>query len=146
MVLEGRVKINHEHAKLSSVVKENDKVFLDKRLIKPLKNKKFSVLVYHKPKGELVSKNDPLKRRVIYESLEKKYAHFAPVGRLDFASEGVLLLSDSKAVVSALMHANLEKEYLIKIQGFVTREMENAMQEGLKLENATKGAHQKNPH
>ncbi|MFA7934863.1 pseudouridine synthase [Helicobacter pylori] len=145
LVLEGRVKINHEHAKLANVVKENDKVFLDKRLIKPLKNKKFSVLVYHKPKGELVSKNDPLKRRVIYESLEKKYAHFVPVGRLDFASEGVLLLSDSKAVVSALMHANLEKEYLIKIQGFVTREMENAMQEGLKLENATKGAHQKTP-
>lgn len=93
----------------------------------------------------MVSKADPLKRRVIYESLEKKYAHFAPVGRLDFASEGVLLLSDSKAVVSALMHADLEKEYLIKIQGFVTREMENAMQEGLKLENATKGAHQKLP-
>lgn len=64
---------------------------------------------------------------------------------MDFASEGVLLLSDSKAVVSALMHANLEKEYLVKIQGFVTREIENAMQEGLKLENATKGAHQKTP-
>lgn len=39
LVLEGRVKINHEHAKLVSVVKENDKVFLDKRLIKPLKTK-----------------------------------------------------------------------------------------------------------
>ncbi|WP_043902555.1 pseudouridine synthase [Helicobacter cetorum] len=143
LVLEGRVKINHEHAKLTSIIKENDKVFLDKRLIKPLKNKKFSVLVYHKPKGELVSKADPLNRRVIYESLEKKYAHFVPVGRLDFASEGVLLLSDSKAVVSALMHTNLGREYLIKIQGAITKDIELAMQEGLKLENATKGAHSK---
>lgn len=73
------------------------------------------MLVYYKLKGELVSKVDFLKWRVIYESLEKKYVYFAFVGCLDFVSEGVLLLSDSKVVVSVLMYVNLEKEYFVKI-------------------------------
>lgn len=73
------------------------------------------MLVYYKLKGELVSKNDFLKWRVIYESLEKKYVYFVLVGCLDFVSEGVLFLSDSKVVVSVLMYVNLEKEYFVKI-------------------------------
>lgn len=73
------------------------------------------MLVYYKLKGELVSKNDFLKWCVIYESLEKKYVYFVLVGCLDFVSEGVLFLSDSKVVVSVLMYVNLEKEYFVKI-------------------------------
>lgn len=59
------------------------------------------------------------------------------VGRLDFASEGLLLLSDSPGkLVSALMHSDLERVYYVKINGLVTQAMEKAMQEGLSLEDA----------
>ena len=103
----------------------------------------YSVIVYHKPKGELVSKKDDRGRKTIYDSLPGKFGHFLSVGRLDFASEGLLLLSDSPTVVSALMHGHLERVYYVKINGMVTQAMEKAMQEGLRLDDARKGGHEK---
>lgn len=103
----------------------------------------YSVIVYHKPKGELVSKKDDRGRRTIYESLPSKFSHYLSVGRLDFASEGLLLLSDSPKVVSALMHGDLERVYYVKINGQITPAMEKSMQEGLRLDDARKGGHAK---
>jgi 23S rRNA pseudouridine2605 synthase len=102
---------------------------------------KYTVIVYNKPKGELVTKHDPRGRRTIYDTLDKKFKHFIPVGRLDFASEGVLLLTDASFVATALMNSDLERIYKIKIKGAITPQMEEAMLEGLELEDASKGAH-----
>ncbi len=44
---------------------------------------KYTVIVYNKPKGELVTKNDPRERKTIYDTLDKKFKHFIPIGRLD---------------------------------------------------------------
>ena len=104
---------------------------------------KYTVIVYNKPKGELVTKKDPQGRRTIYDTLEKKYRHYIPVGRLDFASEGLLLLTDASKVATALMESDLERIYKIKIKGAITPDMEDAMMNGLKLEDATAGAHEK---
>ena len=103
----------------------------------------YSVIVYHKPKGELVSKKDDRGRKTVYDSLPSKFGHYLSVGRLDFASEGLLLLCDSPTVVSALMHGDLERVYYVKINGAITLAMEKAMQEGLKLDDARKGGHAK---
>lgn len=102
---------------------------------------KYTVIVYNKPKGELVSKSDPRGRRTIYDSLEKQYRHYIPVGRLDYASEGLLLLTDASKVASKLMTSDLERIYKIKIKGHVTPEMEAAMINGLELTDATAGGH-----
>jgi 23S rRNA pseudouridine2605 synthase len=102
---------------------------------------KYTVIVYNKPKGELVTKSDPKGRRTIYDTLSKEYRHYIPVGRLDFASEGLLLLTDASKVASALMESDLERIYKIKIKGEVTPDMEDAMLKGLKLEDATAGGH-----
>ena len=102
---------------------------------------KYTVIVYNKPKGELVTKSDPRGRKTIYDSLEKKYKHFIPVGRLDFATEGVLLLTDASKVATALMNSGLERIYKVKIKGEVTPDMEDAMLKGLELEDASAGAH-----
>jgi 23S rRNA pseudouridine2605 synthase len=101
------------------------------------------VLVYHKQKGELVTKKDDRGRKTIYENLSKRYHHFIPIGRLDFASEGLLLLTDSSEVATILMNSALERVYYLKIKGSVTDEMIEAMKNGLIAENATKGAHPK---
>jgi 23S rRNA pseudouridine2605 synthase len=103
----------------------------------------YSVIVYHKQKGELVSKKDDRDRKTIYDTLPSQFGHYLSVGRLDFASEGLLLLSDSPTVVSALMHGDLERVYYVKINGMVTHAMEKAMQEGLSLDDARKGGHAK---
>jgi len=102
---------------------------------------KYTVIVYNKPKGELVTKNDPRGRRTIYDTLDKKYKHFIPVGRLDYATEGVLLLTDASKVATALMNSGLERIYKVKIKGNVTPEMEEAMIHGMELEDATAGGH-----
>ena len=118
-----------------------DKVFVKGRLIKPKKG--YTVIVYNKPRGELVSKKDDRGRRTIYDSLPKKFKSFIPIGRLDFASEGLLLLTDSPEVAQAMMESDLPRVYNVKIKGEITPHIEAAMQEGLELEDATKGAHEK---
>ena len=106
-------------------------------------HEQYTVIVFNKPKGELVTKKDPQGRRTIYDTLDKKYKHFIPVGRLDFATDGLLLLTDASRVANALMHSKMERVYKVKIKGEVTPAMELAMQEGLHLDDATAGAHEK---
>ena len=103
---------------------------------------KYTVIVYNKPKGELVTKSDPRGRRTIYDTLESKYKHFVPVGRLDYATEGVLLLTDASKIASLLMNSGLERIYKVKIKGSITKEMQDAMLNGLELADATAGGHE----
>lgn len=141
LISQNRVKIKHKIATLGDIVPQGEKVFIDGKLIKEKNQAHFSAIVYHKPKGELVSRVDSRSRRVIYDSLGEKFRHFVPVGRLDFASEGLLILSDSKRVVDMLSKSALEREYILKIDSAVSQKMLDAMQNGLSLKNAKKGAH-----
>jgi len=139
----GRVEVNGKViTDFSYKVKPDDKVKLNGRYIKPKSMHEMTVIVYHKPKGELVTKKDPKGRKTIYDTLPKKFAHFVPIGRLDFASEGLLLLTDSPRVADILMNSNLERVYNLKIRGSITHAMEKAMQEGMKIR-SKKGAHEK---
>jgi len=109
---------------------------------KVMPSDQFTVIVYNKPKGELVTKNDPRGRRIIYDSLDNKYKHFIPVGRLDYATEGLLLLTDASRVANLLMTSSLERVYKVKIKGAVTDAMEMAMKQGLDLDDASAGGHE----
>ena len=132
LIEEGRVKVNGKVVtNLATKVSSKDEVQIGKKNIKEDKNKIYTVIVYNKPKGEIVSKKDPQGRKTIYDSLEKKYKHFLSVGRLDYASEGLLLLSDNVEVVDALMHSDLERVYKIKVNGVISKSVEEAMQNGI---------------
>lgn len=143
LILEGRVNLGRTKIEDPATQVEPDAdLFIDgKRLAQKAEN--YTVIIYHKPKGELVTKRDPEGRRTIYHGLSSRFAHFVPVGRLDFASEGLLLLTDSPEVADALMNSDEERIYNIKIDGPVTTEMEAAMNEGLELEDARAGGHEK---
>jgi 23S rRNA pseudouridine2605 synthase len=101
----------------------------------------FTAIVYNKPKGELVSKSDPRGRKTIFDSLDNEFKKFVPVGRLDYASEGVLILTDSTKIATALMESKLERTYNIKIKGDITKQLEDAMLEGIELKHSKVGAH-----
>ncbi|MCD6259446.1 MAG: rRNA pseudouridine synthase [Helicobacteraceae bacterium] len=139
----GYVRVNGEiEENPATQIDENDvEVYISGKKVAP--RDKYTVIVYNKPKGELVTKSDPKGRRTIYDSLEKKYKHFIPVGRLDYATEGVLLLTDASKIATALMTSNLERIYKVKIKGEITPQMEEAMLNGLELKDATAGAHEK---
>lgn len=142
LIEEGKVRVNNKVVTdLATKVKSTDKVEIGKKLIKEEKNKLYTVIVYNKPKGEIVSKKDPQGRKTIYDGLEHKYRHFLSVGRLDYSSEGLLLLSDSVDIVNALMHSDLERVYKIKLNGVITPAVEQAMQSGITIEDATSGAY-----
>ena len=141
IIADGLVRVNNKVVTdLATKVKTTDKVEIGKKIVKEDKNRMYTVIVYNKPKGELVTKSDPQGRKTIYDGLEAKYKHFLSVGRLDYASEGLLLLSDSVDVVNALMHSNLERVYKVRVNDFITPSVEEAMQHGIASEDARKGA------
>ena len=140
LIFEGKVKVNGKVVTNPAYdVEVGDKVAVNGKPVK--KSTKYTCIVYNKPRGELVTKKDPKGRKTIYDSLPKKYKHFIPVGRLDFASEGLLILTDSPKVADALMNSDLPRVYKLRIKGDITREMEVAMQEGVEV--GSEGAHEK---
>lgn len=142
LIKQGLVKVGGKVVTdLSTKVSFEDKVSVKGKNL--FEKSGYTVIVYNKPKGELVSKKDDRGRKTIYDSLPKKFSHFLSVGRLDFSSEGLLLLCDSPEVVSALMHGDLERVYYVKIKGEITPSMEEAMKNGLVAEDARAGGHSK---
>ena len=144
LIEQGLVKVNRQIVKdFSYDVQSGDKVFVKGRLIKPKPKHHVTMIVFNKPKGSLVTKKDDRGRTTIYHLLPGKFRHFVPIGRLDFASEGLLLLTDNKHIATLLTNSNLPRVYNIKIDKMVTEDMIKAMKEGLKLEDATAGGHEK---
>ncbi len=138
----GEVTLNKKVLKdFAYEVNEDEHIYLKGKMIK--KNTELTVVVYNKPKGVLVTKKDDRGRTTIYHKLPGKYRHFIPVGRLDYASEGLLLLTDNTEAATALMESGLDRTYNIKIDKPITQEIITAMQEGLVLDDARAGAHEK---
>jgi len=142
LIEEGEVTLNKQVLKdFGYEVEEDDHIYVKGKAVK--ENKELTIIVYNKPKGVLVTKKDDRGRATIYHKLSGKYRHFVPVGRLDYASEGLLLLTDSPEVATALMESNLDRTYNLKIDKPITPEMITAMKEGLVLDDARAGAHEK---
>lgn len=141
VIQDGYVRINGEvqDNPATQVEEGKDIVYVSGKQVSP--RDKYTVIVYNKPKGELVTKTDPRGRKTIYDSLSKEYKHYIPIGRLDFASEGLLLLTDASKIATALMNSDLQRVYKIKIKGEVTSEMETAMLNGMTLDDASAGGH-----
>ncbi len=140
LIFEGKVKVNGRVVTNPAYdVVDGDKVLVNGKPVK--RSTKYTCIVYNKPKGELVSKRDDRGRKTIYDSLPKKYKHFIPVGRLDFSSEGLLILTNSPKVAHALMNSDLPRVYKLRIKGDITPEMEEAMMEGIEV--GAEGAHEK---
>jgi len=121
-------------------VKDEDIVAIKGRTIK--ERTELTMIVYNKPKGTLVTKKDDRGRATIYHKLPGKFRHFIPVGRLDYASEGILFMTDSPKVADVLMNSNLDRTYNIKIDRPLTAEIKEAMRDGLVLDDARAGGHE----
>jgi 23S rRNA pseudouridine2605 synthase len=143
LIEEGLVTVNRQPMKdFSYRVQPGDKVAVKGRLVEPRKRGEVTMVVYNKPRGVLVTKKDDRGRTTIYHKLPGKFRHFIPVGRLDYASEGLLLLTDNPEVADVLMRSRLPRSYNIKIDKPLSEEMLRAMREGLVLEDAREGGHE----
>lgn len=141
LIKNGKVSINGRVVSDFIELNGTEKVRINGRYIG--KKKDFSVIVYNKQKGELVTNKDDRGRRTIFDNLPRGFSKFVSIGRLDFASEGLLLLTDAPVIASALMQSDIERMYYLKVKGEVGSNVIEAMQNGLIAQDATKGAHPK---
>ena len=142
LIEEGEVTVNNlKMENFGYDVKEGDQVSI--RGLFVTEKTELTMVVFNKPKGTLVTRKDDRGRTTIYHKLPGKFRHFIPVGRLDFASEGILLLTDSPKVAEIMMQSGLDRTYNIKIDKPFSPEMEEAMREGLFLDDARAGGHEK---
>jgi len=139
LIVAGRVSVNGQPAHVGQRVLPTDQVRING---KPLHTRRQPgrpprVLLYHKPAGEIVSQDDPQGRPSVFEKLPKvSGGRWIAVGRLDFNTEGLLLLTTSGELANRLMHPRfeVEREYAVRLLGELTPEQRNQLLEGLTLE------------
>ena len=118
LITSGRVKVNGEVVtELGTKVTGNDIVMVDDEIITITD---YVYLVMNKPRGVISTVSDELGRKTVISLLDEKYKdyHIYPVGRLDYDTKGVLLLTNNGEFMNTLVgpKSNLEKEYLPIIQ------------------------------
>ena len=132
------MSIGERMAKLGDRARPGDSVFLDKKLLelKSVTNGP-RVIAYHKPVGEIVTRNDPEGRPTVFERLPKLRAgRWIAIGRLDLNSSGLLLFTDSGALANRLMHPSqeIEREYAVRVQGGLSEEACRRLLAGVELD------------
>ncbi len=135
----GRVSVNGETATLGMRVFEGDMVKAERRSLRVgERDHAVRVLLYHKPEGEIVSRDDPEKRASVFDKLPKlRGQKWIAIGRLDFNTSGLLIFTTSGDLANRLMHPRfeVEREYAVRVQGTMTEEqMKQLLTEGVALE------------
>ncbi len=135
----GRVSVNGEPATLGMRVVEGDLVKAERRTIRVgERDHTARVLLYHKPEGEIVSRDDPEKRTSVFDKLPKlRGQKWIAIGRLDFNTSGLLIFTTSGELANRLMHPRfeVEREYAVRVQGSMTEDqMNQVLKEGVELE------------
>ncbi len=135
MILEGRVTVN------GSVVSELgskadlvvDHIKVDGHLLRPPRRQVY--LALHKPNNTVTTVSDPENRPTVMQLLHGIKERVYPVGRLDYHSEGLLLLTNDGELSNAILSAGsrLTKTYLVKVNGSLTVEQEEQFRRGVPL-------------
>lgn len=119
MIEEGLVSVNGKKVYELGirVDPQIDRILVDGKLLKKPSEKIY--VMFNKPKGVLTTMEDPLERPCVADYIEKVPYRVFPVGRLDFDSEGLLLLTNDGDFANKVMHPKLEvtKTYLVKVDG-----------------------------
>jgi 23S rRNA pseudouridine2605 synthase len=135
----GRVTVNGEPATLGMRVVEGDLVKAERRTLRVgERDQAARVLLYHKPEGEIVSRDDPEHRTSVFDKLPKlRGQKWIAIGRLDFNTSGLLIFTTSGELANRLMHPRfeVEREYAVRVQGTMTEaQLELALKQGVELD------------
>ena len=140
LILQGKVSVNGELVVEpgTRINPATDSVTVDGNAINiPLSNKKHTYLMLHKPVHVVTTVCDPQGRKTVMDCLPASYRkkRLFPVGRLDYFSEGILLITDDGELTLRLTHPryHLPKSYLVRVRETPTPAMLQAMCSGMTL-------------
>jgi 23S rRNA pseudouridine2605 synthase len=138
LILAGRVSVNGTPAHIGQRILHSDQVKVNGKPIRiRVAPPPVRVLVYHKPAGEIVTRDDPQSRVTVFKKLPPaKFGRWIAVGRLDLNTEGLLLFTTSGDLANRLMHprSQVEREYAVRILGELTPEIREQLLTGIQLD------------
>ena len=135
MIANGQVQVNGVTVTEMGVqVEEGDEVRVDGKVIRPETEKRY--ILYHKPAGEVTTVSDPEGRACVLDHFRDFPVRLYPVGRLDYDSEGLLLLTNDGALTERLLHPShqVEKTYLARVTGSVSMDEVRNLRSGILLD------------
>lgn len=133
-IQEGRVRVNGEIVTNlgTKIDPENNRVEVDGKPV-VLPRKEFLIL-FHKPQNCLTTVSDPFHRKTVLDYVRVPYRIY-PVGRLDYDTEGLLLLTNSGELAYRLTHPKFEidKVYRVTLEKAITPEMVRSLEKGVEI-------------
>lgn len=133
LIAEGKVTVNGRPAGLGDDVNDGDNIKVEGR---PVSVKKNEYYLLHKPKGYLCTVSDDKGRKTVMDILGDGVGRVYPVGRLDYDSEGLLILTTDGELAQHLTHPSNEvpKTYLVKVEGRLTEADLNPIRSGIEID------------
>jgi len=136
LIGQGRISVNGEIVtELGIIIDETkDRVVFDGKPVSL--PEKYLYLVLNKPPGYLVTSKDEFRRPIVMELIGKYKKMVKPVGRLDFDSSGLLILTNDGEFAFRLSHPKFEidKKYIVKCDGYVSDDDLKRLGQGIELE------------
>ncbi len=133
LIEEGKVSVNGFRATLGLEVDEDDDVCVNGNKVVLKKNEYY---ILNKPKGYICSVSDDKGRKTVMDLMPQNVGRIYPVGRLDYDSEGLLVMTTDGELAQKLTHPSNEvpKTYLVKIEGTCKENDLNPLRSGIEIE------------
>ena len=136
LIAEGRVSVNGETVQTMGVKADptTDDIRVDGRRIKLTERRRYILL--NKPKGYVTTRSDPQRRPTVIDLLAGVREYIYPVGRLDYDSEGLLLLTNDGDLAARLTHPRhgVERTYEVRVTGMPARDALDRLRKGVPLD------------
>ena len=135
LIAEGRVSVNGKViTEMGVSVEDGDRVAVDGKIVRIEAEKHY--IAYYKPIGEVTTASDPEGRATVMDKFRDFPVRLYPVGRLDYDSEGLLLLTNDGELMNNLLHPSheVDKTYLVKVSNHMTGEELRRLREGVRME------------
>ena len=134
LIKKKKVKVNGKIIDVGYLVSSKDKIEVDGNLL--VKEKKFEYYLLNKPRSVVSTTNDEHNRKTVVDIINTK-TRIYPVGRLDYDTTGVILLTNDGKLANLLMHpsSNIDKTYVAKVRGIVTGYDIKKLRNGVYIDN-----------
>lgn len=141
LIATGEVSVNGKVVGIGERIHPGDRVRVKGREVRiPWEDQAPQVLIYHKPEGEIVSRDDPEGRPTVFEKLPRvRGKRWISIGRLDLNTEGLLVFTTSGELANRLSHPRyeVEREYAVRVLGELSIEQMQSLTTGIELEDGT---------